>query len=390
MSDPRGRNVAVTKEDLVGRARRLVPVLAGRAGEAERLRRLPEETVSDLRENGLLRVGKPARFGGYGLDYDTIWEVGLCLAEGCGSTGWVYMVSQIHDYQAGVAPFEAQEEFFSDPDLMSSSAFAPTGTLTPADGGWRLAGAWPFSSGADHATWHLLGGVVPGRGLVLSVVPRTEASVVDDWFVSGLSGTGSKTILIERPVFVPAHRWIPASGDGNKEMRDHHGRPSYGAPLSSILSFSLCAPLIGIAQAAVEEFAAQAAERRLPNGGALRELQSVQMRLAESAAEVDAARTLCRALIEEHAERGAGETPFTLEDRARFRRSHAYAARLSVSATNRLFDGAGGGALYAHNPLQRFHRDVNAGSHQVAIGWDDNATLYGRVKLGLEPAGLFW
>ena len=81
---------------------------------------------------------------------------------------------------------------------------------------------------------------------------------------------------------------------------------------------------------------------------------------------------------------------FTLEDRVRFRRTHAYAARLCVAATNRLFDAAGGHAIYDHNPMQRYHRDVNAGAHQVALGWDDNAVLYGRVRLGLEPVGLFW
>jgi len=173
-------------------------------------------------------------------------------------------------------------------------------------------------------------------------------------------------------------------------MRDHHGRASYGAPLASALSFSLVAPLVGIAQAAVDAFADQAQQRRLPSGTGVHELQSTQIRLAESAAEVDAAATLCRTLIAEHAERGAAADPFSLADRVRFRRTHGYVAKLCVAAVDRLFDAAGGNAIYARNPLQRIHRDINAGSHQVAIGWDDNATLWGRVRLGLDPVGLFW
>lgn len=365
-------------------------MLAGRASDAEQERRVPDETIADLRRLGLLRVAKPTRFGGYGLDFDTAWEVGYRLAQGCGSTAWVYMVSQIHDYQAGVAPLAAQDDFFVDPDMMSSSAFAPTGKIEPVDGGWRLSGSWGFSSGADHARWHLLGGVVPGLGLVLSLVGREDASIVDDWSVCGLCATGSKTIRVDEPVFVASHRWIPTAGDGSPEMREHHGRPSYGSPLSSILSFALCAPLVGIAQAMVDAFAEQAGRRRLPTGVSVSELPAAQMRLAESAAEVDAARTLCRTLIAEHAQRGQDGPAFTLEDRARFRRTHAYVAKLCVSAANRLFDGAGGHAIYAANPVQRLQRDVNAGAHQVALSWDDNAVLYGRVRLGLEPAGLFW
>src|SRR5579862_3813301 len=103
---------SVTEEELVARAHALVPVLAERAAHAEDLRRIPDETIADLRQSGLLRIAKPACFGGYGLDFDTVWEVGYRLALGCGSTAWVYMVSQIHDYQAGVAPPGAQDAFF--------------------------------------------------------------------------------------------------------------------------------------------------------------------------------------------------------------------------------------------------------------------------------------
>lgn len=35
--------------------------------------------------------------------------------------------------------------------------------------------------------------------------------------------------------------------------------------------------------------------------------------------------------------------------------------------------------------MQRYFRDVHAGSHQVAITWDGAAQSYGRVRFGLEP-----
>ena len=49
------------------------------------------------------------------------------------------------------------------------------------------------------------------------------------------------------------------------------------------------------------------------------------------------------------------------------------------------WDVAGGHALFDGSALQRAHRDVHAGSHQVALTWDTYAEQYGRVRLGLEP-----
>ena len=59
---------SVDTSELIARAEALTPVLANRARGAEEARRVPDETIADLRAGGLLRVGKPSRFGGHGLD----------------------------------------------------------------------------------------------------------------------------------------------------------------------------------------------------------------------------------------------------------------------------------------------------------------------------------
>ena len=55
--------------ELVGRARDLVPVLRERAQKTKELRQIPEETMRDLEDAGLLRCLRPERVGGYELDY---------------------------------------------------------------------------------------------------------------------------------------------------------------------------------------------------------------------------------------------------------------------------------------------------------------------------------
>ena len=80
----------------------------------------------------------------------------------------------------------------------------------------------------------------------------------------------------------------------------------------------------------------------------------------------------------------------TIPERVKIRLDQCYVAKLCVSAVDRLFEASGGNALFETNAIQRQHRDVHAASHQVALAWDQNAEMYGRVCLGLEPNGLVW
>jgi len=382
---------ALTKQELIERAEALVPTLAARARQTEDARRLLPETVEDILAAGLNRIANPERYGGYGLDYDTVWEVGRTLGRGCGSTAWVYMVAQIHNWQVGASPEQAQEEYYASPDVWSSSAFAPTGTCERVDGGWLIHGRWPFSSGVDLSDWALFGAFVPERhGVLLLMVPRSDYEIEDDWYVSGLRGTGSKTVLVEQPTFVPEHRWVLASGGPQPAAREAHDRPSYGAPFMSLLPFTLVAPLVGMAEGMVEAFVDRGRTRRTMTGQPQAELVAQQLRVAEASARVDAAIKIARADIAELIERGGRGDEFTVEDRARFRRDHGFVARLCVEAANVVFDASGGNALYDSSAIQRFHRDIHAGSHQVALGWDAIAELYGRARFGLELAPGMW
>jgi 3-hydroxy-9,10-secoandrosta-1,3,5(10)-triene-9,17-dione monooxygenase len=377
--------------ELLQRASALVPVLAERAQLTDELRRIPDETVNDLRTAGLLRIANPQRFGGYGLDYDTALEVGVELGRGCGSTAWCYTVWSSHNWLLGMYPEQAQEEYFDSPDVLSSSAFAPLGRVEPTDGGYRLWGRWDFSSGCDAAQWAVLGAFEPQQGPGLFLVPRADYEIVDTWFVSGLKGTGSKDVVIQEQTFVPAHRFLSyaAMGAGQTHGRELHDRPTYRVAAYPVLSFTLACPLLGIALGALDAFERSLRTRFSPTGQSLATFQNMHVRMGEAAAEIAAARALMRVDLAELIERGRHGDTLSMLDRARIRRDHAYIARLSVQATNRLFEVAGGHALFDSSPLQRAHRDVHAGSHQVALTWPTYAEQYGRALLGLEPNDAF-
>ena len=377
------------REELVRRASALVDSLRERAAATETLRRIPQETVDDLQSSGLIRVAQPSKFGGMGLDFDLVFDVAAELARGCGSAAWCYSIWSSHNWLVSMFPEETQEECWGDaPETLTSTSFNPAGgRVSPAEGGYRVGGRWDFASGCDAAEWVLLVGNGPAGPLWL-LLPRRDYSIEDTWFASGLRGTGSKDVVVE-DAFVPYHHTLALLDvrEAKTPGRTLYNTPNYRIPLRSLLSFTLAAPILGMAQGALETFEALT-RQGLPGRRAnrLTEVPSLQMRLAEGAAEVQAARLLMQHDCQEIFARARRDEAPTLDDRARYRRDQAYVTKLCLQAVNRLFGGSGGRALFDSSPLQRFHRDIHAASHHISLSWDATAIQYGAVRLGMELA----
>jgi len=374
----------MTKAELVQRAASLVPALRDRAVQTEQLRRIPEETLAAFRESGLLQAGNPTRYGGYpGVDYDATFDILMELAKGCGSSAWCYAVWTVHNWMIGFFPAQAQEEYYaSGPHTLCSSSYdARKGTAEPVPGGYRLTGHWDFSSGCDAATWFMAGATTPD-GPRFFLMPMAECEIIDAWFVSGLAGTGSKDVTAT-DVFVPEHRLLNAEAAATTDMSawEMHRQPSYRVPMRVTLGWELAAPIIGLGEAAIEDFA----ERIRGTTGRARSAEGVQMqlRLAEAAAEVHSARLLHRFTVQEFMAKGErGETFSTLE-RARYIRDKAFLVKLCVQAVNRLFDVSGGRALHTSQHIQRIHRDTHALSHRDGFILDFAGEAWGREMLGV-------
>src|SRR3546814_14055041 len=106
-----------------------------------------------------------------------------------------------------LGPDALQEELVANGVPKIAGAFNPPGTAIPVEGGYRVTGKWPYASGIRHADWgqwgikivHADGTVVPGN---FCYIPAAELKLEDSWYVTGLPGTGSATIVVE-DVFVP-------------------------------------------------------------------------------------------------------------------------------------------------------------------------------------------
>ena len=74
----------------------------------------PTKRSAELKEAGLFRILQPARFGGYELDPRTFLEVAMIIGAACGSTGWVYSVIGVHNWQLALMPEQAQEDVWGE------------------------------------------------------------------------------------------------------------------------------------------------------------------------------------------------------------------------------------------------------------------------------------
>lgn len=381
---------ALEQDELLQRARDLQPLLKERAMEAESLRRVPDENVRMILESKLNRIAVPERFGGLDVDFSLMHDIAFELGRACGATAWCYSLWGVHNWWVGYYPPQAQEEIYAvGPDvLICTAGYSLHSKAEPLDGGYLLSGHWQFSSGCDHAAWAILHTSTPD-GPLGSLVPASDFEIQQDtWYVSGMQGTGSKDVIV-KDAFVPAHRTLQAPlgqrvpvGDGGWTPREYHHQRRYGVPFAALIVWDLVAPAIGIAQGAIDEFSA----RLIGTTGRPRAADSplVQVRIAESAAEVDAARAVLHADIEEAQWMGEVGQPITPLDLARWGRDKAYAMKLAVQATGRLFELAGGHALYTTDPIQRMYRDVQAAAHRDGLVFDFGAQRFGRELLGLS------
>lgn len=384
-----------TRDKLVARAAALVPVLRARADQTERDRRIPDETIEDIRAAGLWRILQPPRHGGIVTDFGVMVDVVAEFARGCASTSWVYMNIIAHNWMLPMWPVRAAEDIWGENPkaLIGSSLIFSRGELWPVKGGYQMTGRWPYCSGIDNSDWMMFGAMEPtadrdGGAAPRMVVVRTDdLEVIDTWHVSGLAGTGSKDASCEN-LFVPAHMTL--------DPRDANGGPTPGAeaapeavyeiPVLAFIPHLIAGTLMGIARGAYEDFVdGLKTQVSVYNNSRIAEHTTVQLKIAEAGVLIDAARILIREnWMEAHRTAEAGARP-TIEDRARWRRDATHASNSCLRAVDLINGVSGGSANYLGNELQRRFRDIHAAAGQIHISWDINGPEFGRVAVGLAP-----
>ena len=329
-----------------------------------------------------------AAFCGDERTLSEVLEAATELAAGCPSTAWVGTLCAVHNIAVCWLDKRGQDEIFADgADVMVASSVAPVGTLVDADGGFRLTGRWSFSSGVEHASWVMVGALLKSAAAppeyVFGFVRASEITLVDDWHVSGLRATGSKSLELT-DVFVPRHRAVllRTVQDGTAPGLALHTQPFYRLPWYPVFICAFPAIGLGAALAMLDGFRDYIRSRVDGfSGVGFQSTPGSAVRMAGAAAEIDAARLVFRRDVsaldcaaQENRPLRAGESERIMYD-----------APFIMDACSRtavaLFRGSGGKALYEVNPLQRYFRDIHAMTQHVAMDLDRAGETYGKLLL---------
>jgi alkylation response protein AidB-like acyl-CoA dehydrogenase len=372
--------------EILDRARELAPRLRERAEEARRLRRVPDATMADYDAAGLIRLAQPRRYGGFEMGWDILCEITQVLAAADGSQAWIARIMADHAQMVSTFPAEAQEDVWGGDHMANvSAAFDPVGRAHPVEGGFRFSGRHGFSSGIDHAQWIICGGyIVKGDDLDgphFFLVPRSDVTIIDDWHTMGLEGTGSKSFEV-KDVFIPAHRRLDGArarvGEGPGTSVNHAA--VYKTPRGGITSTGFAALAVGMAQGILREWLAYTGPRK-SRGMAVGQKPGTQMVAARAAAEIDAAEALYLGTIRSAMARLEAGDKLSEMDLMTSRRNVAFACKLSLKAGTRLFNAAGGRALYEGNGIERQYRNLLGAASHHGVVWDVAATGYGKMLL---------
>ncbi|TWP54126.1 flavin-dependent monooxygenase [Lentzea tibetensis] len=386
-------------DQVVSKVRELLPVLRDRAQEAEDLRRVPEESVKALQEIGFFRLLQPVRHGGAEAHPLAFYTAVKLIASACGSTGWVASVLGVHPWHVGLFAEQAQQDVWAeDQDTRISSSYAPVGRAKPVDGGFRFSGKWSFSSGCDHATWVLLGGLVmndEGKPVDFRtfLLPISDYTINDVWDTVGLRGTGSNDIVVE-DVFVPEHRTLSMMHTAKCVCpgQELNTGPLFRMPYGTIHPYAITAPMIGMAVGAYETHVGATRERirSAYMGEKSSEDPFAQVRIASAANDIDAAWLQLERNIEEEMALAVAEEKIPIELRLRARRDQVCGSARAISAIDRLFESAGGKAIDSGLALPRFWRDAHAARVHAANDPERALVMYGKGELGIPVRdGLF-
>ena len=121
-------------------------------------------------------------------------------------------------------------------------------------------------------------------------------------------------------------------------------------------------------------------------GMKMRDFQTVQLRVGVAGAKIDLARMSQHADCLEGMKFAAAGVMPPMEDKLRFRRNCALAARLAVEAVDTLHEMAGANGIYTKYPLERLFRDAHSASAHIGFNWDAGMSTWGLTALGGEVA----
>src|SRR5215469_11279046 len=370
-------------EELLQRARDLVPAIAESAAEGERERCVSPRIVEALKEAGLFRAIQPKRWGGRELQPTAVYDAEMAIGTADMSTAWIVGVLGIIPWAIALFDDLAGEEVWGkDPDSLICCAIRRAGTATPVSGGFSLRGQWAYASGCQHADWALLGAAAgtTAESDYLMLVPKRDFAILDTWHVTGLKATGSHDVAVT-DAFIPAHRALrmmevfDCKGPGQAVNTAALYRMPFGLVFAGGVANASVGGLQGMLDRLVGEVLAARGPRRLD--------PDLSLVIAEAATTIDEAKTLVArnfTRLLAHAE--ARALP-PIEERLQVKYQLSLNTERCRIAANKLLEASGASGLYTtRHPYGRIVADITAARQHITNSVPLHARDWGQVMLG--------
>ncbi|MFJ5552151.1 acyl-CoA dehydrogenase family protein [Streptomyces sp. NPDC093225] len=377
------------------------PGIAARAAATDATGRIPAENWQDLVASGYLRLFHPPELGGTGADGPAMAAAMEALARACPGTYWAASVSALlcgklittyGDPRGAHAPLLAA--------LLSGEKLAAFGVVENAAG----SDAGTFRTTVRPAPGRSDGGfVITGEKSRITNAPDADVAVVLSRRERPLGDDGPEWCLAFVDLHQPGvHRYdIPRMGLrampwGGMVFNDAHVAAADVLPvpfeeLSEGMAWGWLKNSIGAVALAENALAASVrhAQQRVSFGRPLAHMEGVQAQLADSRAQIDAARLLA---VRCTSERAAGRSARDLIGMLK-----VYATEMAVEVTGRAVQIHGATGLTPGHEVERHYRDAqmhvigsfasNRLREQIAEGIGLGPAVYAPFDW-LAPSGL--
>jgi alkylation response protein AidB-like acyl-CoA dehydrogenase len=394
----------------------LLAAITARRAEFDANQQISDDVVEMMKAAGVYRALVARRFGGDEVSPADFLRLIETISMADGSAGWVASFGFSAIYLSALPLATLQIMYAGGPDVVFAGGIFPPQRAIPVDGGFEVSGRWSWGSGCCAAQYVGVGikvdgghdaqgggthggsnagaagtagaartagaagaaGAAAGGLPRMAVMHRARASIVRNWEVNGLKGTGSHDIVVDKVVVPEAWTFIR----GGASSLD---TPLYRYPPMALAAQVLAVVGLGIARAALDDITALAGGRTSITGApVLADRAYVQTGIAES----EAALRSARAFFFESTE-AAYTKLVALDTRTRtlLRLSSSHAAKVGADVAQTAFRLSGTTGIFtAHSIAQRFQDALVVPQHAfLSEGTWQSA---GRLFLGLDaPAG---
>ena len=359
---------------------RMLSVVRERRDEFTAQQHVSQDVIELLKDAGIYRALVARRFGGDEKTPSEFLEMIEAISIADGSTGWVASFGFAAIYLAALPVATLEQIYAEGPDVVFAGGIFPPQLAPKVDGGLSVSGRWAWGSGC-------MGADLIGAGIKIedtseegnlprtAVMPRDAVTIVPNWEVNGMKGTGSHDIVADN-VLVPEDWTFIRGGASSIDL------PLYRYPTMALAAQVLAVVALGCARAAIDDLTKRALTRKSITGAPVfAQRNFVQSTVAKAEAKLRSARAFFfEAADEAYGQILAGKE---MDENAAImlRLSATNAAHCGSEVCREIYLASGTDGIFTADPIARALQDAMVVSQHAFLSlgtWEHaGAALFG-------------